>query len=330
MKLDWPGWQRVVSAAVALGLVFAFSTPVSASPAIPERSFETVSGWTYSEDDADYTDGAQSTTWVTNGTYSYLLSASSAVSISNNTYAQVSQSVDLTNIDTLYFDARLYADTTGKFEARVLVGATTVWGPYNVFTQTEYLHQSVDLSGYTGSQSLIFQVITKATANKIAMEVYYDNITVWESYDDAVQTNVWGTVTNRYDTGSETVYVYGEAFANSQLYHVGFYDPSVAPNIVAITDPTSTSTGALSTQYLLSTDQSATAGTWHAVVYMDPDTPPDTYNASDTKIVEDDDFEVAAGAIPEFPTVMAAIIVAGLCFGAYYWMRKRQLAYVKV
>jgi len=39
--------------------------------------------------------------------------------------------------------------------------------------------------------------------------------------------------------------------------------------------------------------------------------------------IADDSFVVDASAIPEFPEVMAAIGVAGLCFGIYYWMRKR-------
>jgi len=52
---------------------------------------------------------------------------------------------------------------------------------------------------------------------------------------------------------------------------------------------------------------------------------PDTYG-----LLANDSFYVAQSAIPEFPTVMAAIVVAGVCFGIYYWMRrKRQLAYVK-
>jgi len=40
-------------------------------------------------------------------------------------------------------------------------------------------------------------------------------------------------------------------------------------------------------------------------------------------------FEATAAAIPEFPTGLAAIVVAGLCFGIYWWMRKRRLAHVK-
>ena len=47
------------------------------------------------------------------------------------------------------------------------------------------------------------------------------------------------------------------------------------------------------------------------------------------ELMANDSFYVAQSAIPEFPTVMAGIMVAGLCFGIYYWMRQRRLAYVK-
>ena len=167
----------------------------------------------------------------------------------------------------------------------------------------------------------------KSTGTLSIFDAYGDT-PAWESYDDDVQSNVWGTVPNPYDDTTQTVYMYGEGFLASQLYHVGFYDPSAAPNKVASTDPTSSASGNLSTQYLLSTDPSADPGTWHAVVYQDPDSPPTSYNATDPNIVTDDDFEVVASAIPEFPTVIAGIVVAGLCFGIFYWMRKRRLRHV--
>ena len=60
--------------------------------------------------------------------------------------------------------------------------------------------------------------------------------------------------------------------------------------------------------------------------------PPTNYSdaVADGGYVVEDSFEATAAAIPEFPTVVAAIAVAGLCFAAYFWMRKRRLAYVRV
>ena len=319
--------KRITSiAAILILLLFAFPTPVGASPGvISEPSFETVTSWTYSEDDADYTDGAQSTLWAKQGTYSYLLSALSTVTIANGKYSQTLQSVNFDTLDTICFDAQLDAGSDGYFEARVIVGTTTVWFQACTITEAEYLHQEVDVSGYTGSQDLIFQVIAVATAKNIGTNVYFDNIKTWGSFTDATHT----TVDNLFSGGENTVYMYGENFAASQLYSVAFYDPSTPPNNVATVSLNSTAIGDLSAQYLLTTDPAAEAGIWHAVVYKNPNTPPTGYTADDPNRVVEDDFDVTAEAIPEFPTVMAGIVVAGLCFGIYYWMRKRRLAYVK-
>ena len=62
------------------------------------------------------------------------------------------------------------------------------------------------------------------------------------------------------------------------------------------------------------TDPLAAAGTWNATVYR----------SSDDALIADDTFYVNANVIPEFPTTMVAIGVAGLCFGIYWWMRKRR------
>ncbi|MFC2059410.1 hypothetical protein ACFLTS_07250, partial [Chloroflexota bacterium] len=148
----------------------------------------------------------------------------------------------------------------------------------------------------------------------------------WESYKESGHTTVWGTVGDPYDSGTSTVYMYG-IFENSQLYHVGFYD--ALNDKTASTDPASTASGELSTLYDLGSDPSDSPGTWHAVVYKDPNSPPQTYNPVDVNIIADDDFEVAESAIPEFSTVMTGIAVVGICFGIYYWMRKRRLAHIK-
>ena len=55
----------------------------------------------------------------------------------------------------------------------------------------------------------------------------------------------------------------------------------------------------------------------------------DLVSNSDPDYIVEDSFDVEQSAIPEFPTVITVIVVAGLCFGIYYWMRKRRLAYVK-
>lgn len=76
--------------------------------------------------------------------------------------------------------------------------------------------------------------------------------------------------------------------------------------------------GVLKSNLACNTNPNATAGTWNAKAYL-----------SDETLIADDTFTVTLAAIPEFPTVITAIVVAGLCFVIYYWMRKRRLGYAK-
>ena len=67
----------------------------------------------------------------------------------------------------------------------------------------------------------------------------------------------------------------------------------------------------------------------YATVYDDQAYSPSDHDPNDSHLVYDDGFTVQSTAIPEFPMVIAAIGVAGLCFGIYYWMRKRRPAHVQ-
>lgn len=151
-----------------------------------------------------------------------------------------------------------------------------------------------------------------------------------ESYKEATHENIWGTVATPYDSNNQTVYMYGANYIASHGYHVGYYDGNGAK--IQSEGVTSGSDNTLSSQYLLTTNPTADPGTWHAVVFDDDlGSPPDTYAecSGAAGYMVEDDFEVAESAIPEFPTVIAGIAVAGLCFGIYYWMRKKRLASVK-
>jgi len=105
--------------------------------------------------------------------------------------------------------------------------------------------------------------------------------------------------------------------------HIGYYDGN--NNIVVSEGQTSTSGGDLSGQcYFPNYQETAGAGIWHAVVYKDSvASPPPTYVSDDPDGTVEDSFEVTEAAIPEFPTAIAGITVAALCFGIYFWMRKR-------
>jgi len=151
----------------------------------------------------------------------------------------------------------------------------------------------------------------------------------WESYNDPDHT----TVEDNFSGSTNHVYMQGTGFAVGN-YTVGYYDGAVAGggNLTAVDENIIVNgTGILNSQYLLTTDPNATGGTWHALVqpasgytalhsdYNIAVGAPDTYG-----LLANDSFIVEQSAIPEFPTVLAGVAVAGSCFGIYYWMRKRR------
>jgi len=145
----------------------------------------------------------------------------------------------------------------------------------------------------------------------------------WESYSDSGHT----TVENSFADDTNHVYMFGEGFASGTT-KVGWYDGN---NDLKQTDTYTDWVGGnldFSECELLSfggPPPTAAAGTWHAVVLLQADALPAAYAdaLTDPDYIVDDSFEVAASAIPEFPEVIAAIGVSGLCFGIYWWMRKR-------
>jgi len=307
----------------------ASPTSVMGSPAlIEEPSFETVTPtiWVYDEDDGDY-NGAQSSAWASQGTNSYLLSCTNA-GIGGGKYAEIAQTVNFTLLDTIFFDCQLYSNQT-TFEAQVWVNTTPdptkVWSKAVPTATTPYLQESVDVSTYTGSLDLMFRVqnIGGTYSKGVNVNTYFDNIKIWGSYSD----DTWQTVTNYFSGSTNHVYMYGENFDDGTT-KVGYYDG--ADNLKETDTYDSWGGGTLSWSECLFIDyrtDTATAGYWHAVVLLQADDLPNTYAAAldDLDYVADDEFDVAASAIPEFPAAIAGIGVAGLCFGIYYWMRKRKL-----
>lgn len=180
---------------------------------------------------------------------------------------------------------------------------------------------------------------TLSDARKWAAAIATYKMLTWQSYQDANHVTQCDSF-SEYAT-QHTVYMYGQGFAPSTAYRVIFWDQvnSTWYNRDTV-DVTSTAGGELGVAgtnpvahtFVPGTD---TDGTWHCTTYDDQSYSPSTYDPSDSKLVADDTsytggfaFYVAPSAIPEFPTVLATIAVAGLCFGIYWWMR-RKLAYVK-
>ncbi len=159
----------------------------------------------------------------------------------------------------------------------------------------------------------------------------------WESYSDLARTNV----SNNFTVAGSYVYMKGTGFnAATSGYNVAYYDATVTGggnNIMTDASLTVAGDGILNSLIRPSDFPSAAVGDppWHALVQLTGATSfPATYNAAVAApetygLLANDSFTVQASAIPEFPTVMAGIAVAGLCAAVYYWMRRRRLAYVK-
>lgn len=152
----------------------------------------------------------------------------------------------------------------------------------------------------------------------------------WKSYNT-------GTYEQEDDTfsGSEhTIYMHGTNWTASTQYKVAFYDAvgtrTTDARKIETDTPYADASGNLTADCVLTSWQAtADAGTWQAVVFSMSDNPPNSYDPGSQYALADHEFTVEESAIPEFPTVFAAIGVAGLCFGIYWWMRKRRAIYVK-
>ena len=159
---------------------------------------------------------------------------------------------------------------------------------------------------------------------------------VWDSYRDQGRATGEETFTGPYGT----VYMKGTGFLDlTNTYDISYYDgggTKIATDAGIALVNESGGRGDLGNTgnpyeptYTFISNPSAQPGTWNAVVqpsgatsfdtdYTTVSANPDTYD-----LIADDTFTVQQDVIPEFPTVMAAIGVAGLCFGIYFWMRKR-------
>ena len=110
----------------------------------------------------------------------------------------------------------------------------------------------------------------------------------------------------------------------SNALHVAYYDDD--GNKVLSDGISSDPNGVVDSQLRFPSHPTAAPGTWNAVIYADSvASPPETYyGADDPDSIRKVAFTVTGAAIPEFPTILASIVVAGLCFGIYWWMRRRR------
>ena len=151
-----------------------------------------------------------------------------------------------------------------------------------------------------------------------------------ESYEDSGCT----IVCNDFTAGKNQVWMEAiDLSAPNKEYKTAFYDATATGGGTFIaydinTSVVKTLTGA--TVIFTDYPSSVGDGDWHAVVlYPSTTAAPPTYNEAialpECEVY--DAFYVHQAAIPEFPTVIAVLVVVGTCFGIYYWVRRRK--YVK-
>lgn len=149
-----------------------------------------------------------------------------------------------------------------------------------------------------------------------------------ESYQDANHTAVWGSPSAPYDAGNPTVYIGGSGFEKNVEHHLAYYDG--AGQRIATETKTADGDGNFSGMLACGAHPNSPDGSWHVAVYKGSDLPPEgipnTYQPEDPYVVLQDEFVVAASAIPEFPSALTGVVTAGICSLIYlFWRRKTPL-----
>lgn len=238
------------------------------------------------------------------------------------------------NSVTVYMVA-MRSGTGGTVAAYLQVNANTTTGTAKTLTASYAPYSEVRTTSPSGGEWTwqnirnlqIGVTLVKGRATQVYAVIDYTPASA-ATYRDAGFTTLWGrNLSEPYDATYKTVYVYGSSFSSSyNSYHVAYYDANSFPNpnLKADNAVSSDASGNLSDWYSLDTDPNAIAGTWRAVVFDTAiGSPPSTYAAGAGGAIVDIPFEVLNGAIPEFPAVIASILVAGLCFITYWQLRKK-------
>lgn len=347
--MNRPGWYRVATVAVALSLAALLVMPPTSVSALTvtvrpsdvgDATGLTVVGaatnWQAVDDDPSDDDT------------SYVASDGNSDTYQEDLYnvSDITSAPGKINSVTVYINAKAeQAPTQASAYTIIKISGTTDYGTAQTLTvsyaqySTPYTTNPSDGSEWTWADVNNLQAgvgLRRAKPGKesrctqVWVVVDYTPATL-ESYQDAAHTIVWGTVVNPYDSTYSTAYMNGTNYLPSHSYRIVYYDGNTdnGGDQVVADNQSSTAGYELSSQIILSSYPASTAGTWHAVVYdnevLGAATPPATYNdrLTTNSYTSEDAFEVLASAIPEFSTVMAGIVVAGMCFGIYYWMRKR-------
>jgi len=269
--------------------------------------------------------------------------------LSVKTYADLSDKTDWDNyvyrvdygasLDATAADWDAYS--TGVYQGNLLNTANYVdetfytipVGNIDKTGKTQFCIKSSDESDVGSGNNYIQWHSGDSTGSEPYLEVTTNTTAPgWASFSD----NLHSTACDYFDVyeTEHWVYMYATGFTASEYYNVIYWDGLGNKSVVDGSIQADASGNLSSLHEFVIGDE---PGNWQCTVYY-PDTyDPSSYSSTDAYIVADDTsytvseyaFYMDATAIPEFPTVMAGIVVAGLCFGIYYWMRKRRVAHVK-
>lgn len=215
-----------------------------------DRSFETITNWTYSESDitSGYITGTQSSDWATDKIYSYRLYIKGNINKTN--YGQILQSVDFTNVDFISFDYKLvctYNVGPTYTSAYANIGATNIFTKAFVRNTTETGTILYDVSAITGNQDLVFRIQPTQDNASINTYFYIDNIKLYlKSPTDIFTINSLLTSSQGYATA--TILPAGDY--NALLYNAtGDLNYTYAKTTVTVNKPKNEKTSALISPY---------------------------------------------------------------------------------
>lgn len=114
--------------------------------------------------------------------------------------------------------------------------------------------------------------------------------------------------------------MYGTSLLTDHYYKVAYYDSDDANRTTETT--LSDGSGNVPSQHTFVADVDL-PGTWHVILCDAAQDPPSEYDASWAYTIAEDTFTVQQSAIPEFPTILAAIASLALCAGIYLLMRRK-------
>ncbi|WLR50018.1 hypothetical protein LC040_12065 [Bacillus tianshenii] len=193
-------WDTLNSAGIASGSGVPLSSLEVESPII-NSDFELGEsiGWVFNKHlpQADGTKGTGvKTDWSTSGGKSFYLNCAYSSTFSSQHHIGIQQTVDLTNIDKIIFDAKTlsHEDVQNNYgHSYFIVDGVTYWDKTE--RNVEFLNQEIDVSNLTGKKVIEFRGSVESVAVLRYADFYVDNIRVVMNDGNTFQSSDFNYVT---------------------------------------------------------------------------------------------------------------------------------------